>query len=144
MLVKCFYFYKGVEGERRSRWDRWGLTRGRRDKTVSQPDIPTAISRDNSSIRSRQYSKLASGKKKKITQVFMYILSLQSVSGKVIKANRTLSQPLYLGEKIILCLRKHRCNSLVCSVQCEDMKREKQPACLCHSCCQATSGHLRK
>ncbi|XP_029980953.1 striated muscle preferentially expressed protein kinase [Sphaeramia orbicularis] len=51
---------KGIEGERRSRWDRWGLTRGRRDKTVSQPDIPTAISRENSSLRSRQYSKLAS------------------------------------------------------------------------------------
>ncbi|XP_038138859.1 striated muscle preferentially expressed protein kinase [Cyprinodon tularosa] len=51
---------KGIEVERRSRWDRWGLTRGRRDKTVSQPDIPTAISRDNSSLRSRQYSKLAS------------------------------------------------------------------------------------
>lgn len=51
---------KGADGERRSRWDRWGLTRGRRDKTVSQPDIPTAISRENSSLRSRQYSKLAS------------------------------------------------------------------------------------
>uniref|UniRef100_A0A667YMQ3 Striated muscle enriched protein kinase b n=1 Tax=Myripristis murdjan TaxID=586833 RepID=A0A667YMQ3_9TELE len=38
---------KGVEVERRSRWDRWGLTRGKRDKTVSQPDIPTAISREN-------------------------------------------------------------------------------------------------
>ncbi|XP_061579898.1 striated muscle preferentially expressed protein kinase isoform X2 [Cololabis saira] len=50
---------KGLEAERRSRWDRWGLTRGRRDKTVSQPDIPTAISRDNSSLRSR-YSRLAS------------------------------------------------------------------------------------
>ncbi|XP_028993071.1 striated muscle preferentially expressed protein kinase isoform X2 [Betta splendens] len=51
---------KAVEGERRSRWDRWGLTRGRRDKTVSQPDIPTAISRESSSLRSRQYSRLAS------------------------------------------------------------------------------------
>ncbi|AWP12796.1 K08809 striated muscle-specific serine/threonine protein kinase [Scophthalmus maximus] len=51
---------KGMEVERRSRWDRWGLTRGKRDKTVSQPDIPTAISRENSSLRSRQYSKLAS------------------------------------------------------------------------------------
>uniref|UniRef100_A0A3P8NNC0 non-specific serine/threonine protein kinase n=1 Tax=Astatotilapia calliptera TaxID=8154 RepID=A0A3P8NNC0_ASTCA len=39
-----------LEAERRSRWDRWGLTRGRRDKTVSQPDIPTAISRDSSSL----------------------------------------------------------------------------------------------
>ncbi|KAM8855604.1 striated muscle preferentially expressed protein kinase isoform 2-T2 [Spinachia spinachia] len=48
------------ESERRSRWDRWGLTRGRRDKTVSQPDIPTAISRENSSLRARQYSRLAS------------------------------------------------------------------------------------
>uniref|UniRef100_A0A3P9JVS6 non-specific serine/threonine protein kinase n=1 Tax=Oryzias latipes TaxID=8090 RepID=A0A3P9JVS6_ORYLA len=38
---------KGLEGERRSRWDRWGLTRSRRDKTVSQPDIPTAIYTDN-------------------------------------------------------------------------------------------------
>uniref|UniRef100_A0AAR2JQ44 non-specific serine/threonine protein kinase n=1 Tax=Pygocentrus nattereri TaxID=42514 RepID=A0AAR2JQ44_PYGNA len=37
----------GAETERRSRWDRWGLTRGRRDKTVSQPDIPTAIAREN-------------------------------------------------------------------------------------------------
>ncbi|XP_035860412.1 striated muscle preferentially expressed protein kinase isoform X2 [Sander lucioperca] len=51
---------KVVETERRSRWDRWGLTRGRRDKTVSQPDIPTAISRENSSLRSRHYSRLAS------------------------------------------------------------------------------------
>ncbi|CAL8240298.1 unnamed protein product [Merluccius merluccius] len=51
---------KGGEVERRSRWDRWGLTRGKRDKTVSQPDIPTAITRDGSSLRSRQYSKLAS------------------------------------------------------------------------------------
>ncbi|XP_037542777.1 striated muscle preferentially expressed protein kinase [Nematolebias whitei] len=51
---------KGVEVERRSRWDRWGLTRGKRDKTVSQPDIPTAISRDSSSSRSQQYCKLVS------------------------------------------------------------------------------------
>ncbi|KAF7654307.1 hypothetical protein LDENG_00071770 [Lucifuga dentata] len=51
---------KGVEAERRSRWDRWGLTRGRRDKTASQPDIPSAITRENSFLRSRQYSRLAS------------------------------------------------------------------------------------
>ncbi|XP_077436691.1 striated muscle preferentially expressed protein kinase isoform X2 [Vanacampus margaritifer] len=51
---------KGVEGERRSRWDRWGLTRGRRSKAVSQPDIPTAISRETSSQPSRQYSRLVS------------------------------------------------------------------------------------
>ncbi|KAM6986598.1 striated muscle preferentially expressed protein kinase [Aplochiton taeniatus] len=51
---------KGAESERRSRWDRWGLTRGKKDKTVSQPDIPTAIARENGSLRSRQYSRLAS------------------------------------------------------------------------------------
>ncbi|KAM3862019.1 striated muscle preferentially expressed protein kinase [Diretmus argenteus] len=51
---------KGVEAERRSRWDRWGLTRGKRDKTVSQPDIPSAITRENSSLRPHQYSRLAS------------------------------------------------------------------------------------
>ncbi|XP_055018744.1 striated muscle preferentially expressed protein kinase [Boleophthalmus pectinirostris] len=51
---------KGVEADRRSRWDRWGLTRGRRDKTVSQPDIPSAISREISALRTRQYNKLAS------------------------------------------------------------------------------------
>ncbi|XP_017547020.2 striated muscle preferentially expressed protein kinase isoform X1 [Pygocentrus nattereri] len=51
---------RSAETERRSRWDRWGLTRGRRDKTVSQPDIPTAIARENGSLRSRQYSRMAS------------------------------------------------------------------------------------
>lgn len=65
MKLVNFFHGKGVDSERRSRWDRWGLTSGRRDKTVSQPEIPTAISRDNSSLRSRQYSKLASGKSNK-------------------------------------------------------------------------------
>ncbi|XP_077392813.1 striated muscle preferentially expressed protein kinase isoform X1 [Festucalex cinctus] len=51
---------KGVEGERRSRWDRWGLSRGRRSKAVSQPDIPTAISKETSSQPTRQYSRLVS------------------------------------------------------------------------------------
>ncbi|XP_067107338.1 striated muscle preferentially expressed protein kinase isoform X1 [Osmerus mordax] len=58
--VKSETASKGGEGERRSRWDRWGLTRGRRDKTVSQPDIPSAIARENGSLGSRQYSRLAS------------------------------------------------------------------------------------
>ncbi|XP_053733617.1 striated muscle-specific serine/threonine-protein kinase [Synchiropus splendidus] len=51
---------RGIEVERRSRWDRWGLSRGKKDKTVSQPDIPSAISRDNSAIRTNKYSRLAS------------------------------------------------------------------------------------
>uniref|UniRef100_A0A8C1W3C0 non-specific serine/threonine protein kinase n=1 Tax=Cyprinus carpio TaxID=7962 RepID=A0A8C1W3C0_CYPCA len=43
---------KSAEIERRSRWDRWGLTMGKRDKTVSQPDIPASIARENGSLRS--------------------------------------------------------------------------------------------
>uniref|UniRef100_A0A672RWY2 Striated muscle preferentially expressed protein kinase-like n=1 Tax=Sinocyclocheilus grahami TaxID=75366 RepID=A0A672RWY2_SINGR len=43
---------KSAEIEHRSRWDRWGLTRGKRDKTVSQPDIPASIARENGSLRS--------------------------------------------------------------------------------------------
>ncbi|XP_062417470.1 striated muscle preferentially expressed protein kinase [Pungitius pungitius] len=31
---------KAAEGDRRSRWDRWGLARGKRDKTPSRPDVP--------------------------------------------------------------------------------------------------------
>ncbi|XP_016301085.1 striated muscle-specific serine/threonine-protein kinase-like [Sinocyclocheilus anshuiensis] len=51
---------KSAEIERRSRWDRWGLTMGKRDKTVSQPDIPASIARENGSLRSRQYTRLTS------------------------------------------------------------------------------------
>ncbi|XP_043104136.1 striated muscle preferentially expressed protein kinase isoform X2 [Puntigrus tetrazona] len=51
---------KSAEIERRSRWDRWGLMRGKRDKTVSQPDIPASIARENGSLRSRQYTPLTS------------------------------------------------------------------------------------
>ncbi|KAJ8012453.1 hypothetical protein DPEC_G00042940 [Dallia pectoralis] len=59
--VKSEIASKGAESERRSRWDRWGITRGsRKDKTVSQPDIPAAIARENGSLRSRSYSRLAS------------------------------------------------------------------------------------
>ncbi|ROL50411.1 Striated muscle preferentially expressed protein kinase [Anabarilius grahami] len=51
---------KSADIERRSRWDRWGLTRGKRDKTTSQPDIPASIARENGSLRSRQYTRLTS------------------------------------------------------------------------------------
>lgn len=33
---------KAPESDRRSRWDRWGLTRSRKDKTPSQPDLPSS------------------------------------------------------------------------------------------------------
>ncbi|MGH0116896.1 UNVERIFIED_CONTAM: hypothetical protein FKN15_040885 [Acipenser sinensis] len=48
------------ESERRSRWDRWGLTRGKRDKGVSQPNIPSAITKENGTLERRRYSRLTS------------------------------------------------------------------------------------
>ncbi|XP_041117494.1 striated muscle preferentially expressed protein kinase-like isoform X2 [Polyodon spathula] len=48
------------ESERRSRWDRWGLSRGKRDKGVSQPNIPSAITKENGILERRQYSRLTS------------------------------------------------------------------------------------
>lgn len=61
LTMQCALSLAATDSDRRSRWDRWGLTRGRRDKTVSQPDIPSAIARENGSLRGRQYSRLASG-----------------------------------------------------------------------------------
>lgn len=37
---------KVPESDRRSRWDRWGLTRGRKDKTPSQPDLPSSTHKE--------------------------------------------------------------------------------------------------
>eukprot|EP00063_Salmo_salar_P044543 XP_014019378.1 PREDICTED: striated muscle preferentially expressed protein kinase-like isoform X1 [Salmo salar] len=50
-----------AEGGRRSRWDRWGLTRAsKKGKMVSESHIPTAIARENDSLSSRLCSRLAS------------------------------------------------------------------------------------
>ncbi|MFT7807944.1 striated muscle preferentially expressed protein kinase isoform X2 [Arapaima gigas] len=52
---------KSSDGERRSRWDRWGLGgRSKKEKTASQPDIPSAIARGNGSLPRDQYSRLTS------------------------------------------------------------------------------------
>ncbi|XP_078085412.1 striated muscle preferentially expressed protein kinase [Mustelus asterias] len=37
-------------GERRSRWDRWGFSRMRRDKAISQPNISLAVSTEDSAM----------------------------------------------------------------------------------------------
>ncbi|XP_030601954.1 striated muscle preferentially expressed protein kinase [Archocentrus centrarchus] len=46
------------ESERRSRWDRWGLTRGKRDKTPSQSDLPSSVPKDGA--KSQQFIRSAS------------------------------------------------------------------------------------
>uniref|UniRef100_A0A3Q1J257 non-specific serine/threonine protein kinase n=1 Tax=Anabas testudineus TaxID=64144 RepID=A0A3Q1J257_ANATE len=38
---------KASESDRRSRWDRWGLTRGRKDKAPSQSDLPSSIHKED-------------------------------------------------------------------------------------------------
>ncbi|XP_069083259.1 striated muscle preferentially expressed protein kinase isoform X2 [Pleurodeles waltl] len=46
---------RGAE-DRRSRWDRWGLSRGRKDKVVaSQPNIPASLLTEDGTIVGRQY-----------------------------------------------------------------------------------------
>ncbi|XP_052377797.1 striated muscle preferentially expressed protein kinase-like isoform X1 [Oncorhynchus keta] len=51
----------GAEVGRRSRWDRWGLTRAsKKGKMVSESHIPTPIARENDTLSSRLYTRLAS------------------------------------------------------------------------------------
>ncbi|KAM4626561.1 striated muscle preferentially expressed protein kinase-like [Discoglossus pictus] len=41
--------------ERRSRWDRWGLSRSKKEKNISQPSIPASLMREDGSIVGKQY-----------------------------------------------------------------------------------------
>ncbi|KAM3916775.1 striated muscle preferentially expressed protein kinase isoform 2-T2 [Leptodactylus fuscus] len=41
--------------DRRSRWDRWGLSRSKKDKMTSQPSIPASLMGEDGSIVGRQY-----------------------------------------------------------------------------------------
>lgn len=51
---------KALEGDRRSRWDRWGLTRTRRDKTPSQSDLPSTAPKEEGLTKSQQFIRPAS------------------------------------------------------------------------------------
>ncbi|XP_053328120.1 striated muscle preferentially expressed protein kinase isoform X2 [Spea bombifrons] len=44
-----------VKDERKSRWDRWGLSRNKKEKMASQPNIPASLMREDGSIVGRQY-----------------------------------------------------------------------------------------
>ncbi|XP_073490417.1 striated muscle preferentially expressed protein kinase isoform X2 [Aquarana catesbeiana] len=41
--------------DRRSRWDRWSLSRSKRDKMISQPSIPVSLVQEDGSIVGKQY-----------------------------------------------------------------------------------------
>uniref|UniRef100_A0A8C5QJT3 non-specific serine/threonine protein kinase n=1 Tax=Leptobrachium leishanense TaxID=445787 RepID=A0A8C5QJT3_9ANUR len=44
-----------AKDDRRSRWDRWGLSRSKKEKMASQPNIPASLMREDGSIVGRQY-----------------------------------------------------------------------------------------
>ncbi|XP_077957124.1 striated muscle preferentially expressed protein kinase-like isoform X3 [Gasterosteus aculeatus] len=46
---------KASESDRRSRWDRWGLTRGKRDKTPSRSDLPASVPKEEGLSTSQQF-----------------------------------------------------------------------------------------
>ncbi|XP_036071735.1 striated muscle preferentially expressed protein kinase isoform X3 [Oryzias melastigma] len=48
------------ESDRRSRWDRWGLTRSKREKVPSQPDLASTDPKDEGLTRSQQFIRSAS------------------------------------------------------------------------------------
>ncbi|XP_019128792.2 striated muscle preferentially expressed protein kinase isoform X2 [Larimichthys crocea] len=51
---------KAPESDRRSRWDRWGLTRSKKDKTPSQSDLPSSTSKEEGLSKSQQFIRSAS------------------------------------------------------------------------------------
>lgn len=51
---------KATESDRRSRWDRWGLTRSKKDKTPSQHDLPSSTHKEESLSKSQQFIRSAS------------------------------------------------------------------------------------
>ncbi|XP_072235422.1 striated muscle preferentially expressed protein kinase [Leuresthes tenuis] len=51
---------KAAESDRRSRWDRWGLTRGKKDKTPSQPDLSSTVPKEEGLTKSQQFIRSAS------------------------------------------------------------------------------------
>lgn len=51
---------KASESDRRSRWDRWGLTRGKKDKTPSQSDLPSTINKQYGLSKTQQFIRSAS------------------------------------------------------------------------------------
>ncbi|XP_039998071.1 striated muscle preferentially expressed protein kinase isoform X2 [Xiphias gladius] len=51
---------RASESDRRSRWDRWGLTRGKKDKTPSQSDLPSNVPKEEGLSKSQQFIRTAS------------------------------------------------------------------------------------
>lgn len=50
------------EGQKRSRWERWGLSRAKKEKMSSQPSIPSSLLREEGSAAGRQHAPSESGR----------------------------------------------------------------------------------
>ncbi|XP_068263278.1 striated muscle preferentially expressed protein kinase isoform X3 [Nyctibius grandis] len=46
----------GGEGQKRSRWERWGLSRGKKEKVASQPSIPSSLLREEGPAAGRLHA----------------------------------------------------------------------------------------
>ncbi|KAM6131694.1 LOW QUALITY PROTEIN: striated muscle preferentially expressed protein kinase [Phoenicopterus ruber ruber] len=46
----------GGESQKRSRWERWGLSRGKKEKVASQPSIPSSLLRDEGPAAGRPHA----------------------------------------------------------------------------------------
>ncbi|NXT57127.1 SPEG kinase, partial [Pluvianellus socialis] len=46
----------GGESQKRSRWERWGLSRGKKEKVASQPNIPSSILREEGPATGRPHT----------------------------------------------------------------------------------------
>lgn len=51
---------RAPESDRRSRWDRWGLTRSKKEKTSSQSDLPSSALKEEGLSKSQQFARTAS------------------------------------------------------------------------------------
>lgn len=52
----------GGDSQKRSRWERWGLSRGKKEKMASQPSIPSSLLQEEGLAAGRPHTPSESGK----------------------------------------------------------------------------------
>ncbi|KAM4697498.1 striated muscle preferentially expressed protein kinase [Rhinophrynus dorsalis] len=93
-----------AKDERRSRWDRWGLSRNKKEKMASQPCIPASLMHEDGSIVGRQYIRNESD----FPPVFhiklkdIVVLEGESVSLSCLPAGSPAPRILWKKDKMIL------------------------------------------
>ncbi|XP_075465724.1 striated muscle preferentially expressed protein kinase isoform X4 [Ascaphus truei] len=91
-------------GDGRSRWDRWGLSRGKKEKVIPQSSIPASLMHEDGSIVGRQYIRNESD----FQPVFhiklknMVILEGESASLSCLAAGSPAPQILWKKDKMVI------------------------------------------